>query len=75
MTEVYVTTVPLKYEVMAVALTEKESRRLAGQFALKRLREYDAISPDTNTAAKILDYFACNTTRVEIGSACLEGNE
>jgi len=72
---VWVATVPLKYEVMAVASTEDAAIELACKHALRRLREADAVYPDTNTWRKIREYWGVYATKVTVGTAVLTGNE
>ena len=71
--KVFVATIPTRYETMAVALTEVEARRIAAEYAHKFLSDVDALMDETETPEKVLDYFGCCVTEVEIGSANFVG--
>lgn len=70
---VYVATVDLKYEVMGVGNTEEEAIKVAARRALKELRAADAVYPETNTVAKIIEYFGVFATKVTIGDTAIVG--
>lgn len=73
---VYVATVDLKYEVMAVGRTEDEARQLAAREALKDLRYWAKpykVDPEVNTVAKIIDYYGINVTKVPVGGVAHVG--
>jgi hypothetical protein len=67
--KIYVATIPLKYEVMACATTESEAMSLAAKFAYNHLMEIGAIIESTETPEKLLEYFGCCVTELDIGSA------
>jgi hypothetical protein len=67
--KVFVATVPTYYEVMAVAETEAEARRLAAKKAHQFLKDREALTEDTDTPSKVAEYFGINVTGIEIGSA------
>ena len=62
MAEVYVALTDLKYSVIAVAKTEKDARTLAADKARHWL-----------TRRGIAEYFGISVTRIEVGTAGLEG--
>lgn len=69
---VWVATVPLKYEIMAVAASQREAIMLASKKALVSLRESAKPFPvdaDVNTWKKIEEYFGVFAVEVEVGSA------
>ena len=72
--KVYVATIQTRYETMAVALTEDEARRIASEYAHKFLSDVDALTDETNTPEKVLDFFGSCVTEVEIGSANFVGS-
>jgi hypothetical protein len=72
---VYVANVETFYEVVAVAGTEREAVRLASVKALQFLRKRGAVTEDTNTAAKLVEWFGISATRVIVGTADYVGNE
>ena len=77
MATVYVATIPLKYEVIAVAATKDEAIRLVGNLALKRLREAykpRPVDPEVNTAKKIVEYHGVQLTKLEVGTAATVGD-
>lgn len=67
--KVFVATIPTRYETMAVATTEVEARRVASEYAHKFLFDAGALCEETDTPTKILNYFGCCVTEIEIGSA------
>ncbi|QBP30556.1 hypothetical protein SEA_CHARM_75 [Mycobacterium phage Charm] len=70
---VYVAIVPLRYEVMAVAETEDQAVGLATARALQFLEEAGAVTPETDTAEKVRDYFGVSITALAVGTAKVMG--
>jgi hypothetical protein len=54
---------------MACATTESEAMSLAAKFAYNHLMEIGAIIESTETPEKLLEYFGCCVTELDIGSA------
>jgi hypothetical protein len=75
MTDVYVAVVNTYWEITAVAETEVEAIRRAGELAYKYLKHEDAIDYHTDSVAKCIEYFDINVTRVPVGSAVFTHNE
>jgi hypothetical protein len=63
---VYVATIPTKYEIVAVATTESDARYLAAEHAKTYLAD---VGIHYDNADKVLEYFGCCVTEIEIGTA------
>lgn len=72
---VYVATVDTYWGIVAVADDEQAARSHAAMLALKYLEHSGATTEDTDTVAKVLEYFEPRVTQVELNGAAFEGNE
>lgn len=72
--QVFVATIDTNYEVMAVAYTKKVAVTEACRMAYRYLRDVGALSDQTNTLAKIEEYFGVTVTVLNIGSAGFVGD-
>ena len=69
---VHVAIIPMHYEVIAVARTEDEAIRLAGERAIRFLREGQFGPPGENySVEEVVDYFGVRTAKLDVGSAQL----
>jgi hypothetical protein len=68
---VYVVTIETYYQVMAVDTNRDKAIRLAASKALEYLK--DAGVSDFKTQKQIIDYFSPSITKIEIGTAKIEG--
>lgn len=66
---VYVATIPLKYEVIAVAETEAQAIDLATRKAHEFLKDAFVLTDETDTPQKIGEYFGVAVTRIAVGTA------
>jgi hypothetical protein len=72
--KVYVAQVDTHYEILAVADTPARAKHEAALLAYRYLRDMRALTDETNTLAKIEEYFAINVTGIEIGTAQFKGD-
>ena len=70
---VFVATVPLRYEIVAVAYVKEVAEYEACRAAYKFLKDANALTPETNSIPKIERYFGVRVTEVPIGGANIEG--
>lgn len=64
--KVYVATIPLYYEVMAVATTEAAAIQKVSEKAYEDLSDCGQTDSNTDSPAKVADYFGVNITVVTI---------
>ena len=69
--KLFIAIVELKYEVIAVADSADKAQKLACSKALKELRANGCISTENNTMQKIIDYYGCNVTSLDLNTAGL----
>ncbi|QBJ00260.1 hypothetical protein SEA_PHARAOH_72 [Mycobacterium phage Pharaoh] len=66
--KVFVATIETRYETMAVAETEAEAIRLAGEKAVEFLK---TTSSPIRTSQEAIDYLGVTVTEVAVGSAVI----
>lgn len=74
MTVVYVVIVNTAYEVVGVGTTEEQAITTACRFAYRWLRDSGALTRDTDTLAKVREFFGVTATRVTVGKATFAGS-
>jgi hypothetical protein len=66
--KVFVATIPLYYEVIAVADSKEKAIRLASVAAHKDLVQSGSITEDTDTPRKVAEYFGVKVYAMEMNS-------
>jgi hypothetical protein len=72
---VYVATLDLDYDLIAVARTRDRAIALVAEKGLYLLTQQNAVTKITDTGAKIVEYFGVRVTRLAMNTAVFAGQE